>query len=261
LLFFLYVNNRIHCIKKSTLSKCKKLQHLGLCNNCLTNEPQLQQLSSSLEFLTQIPWLLSLDLSFNSLSNLELLMETLKTDNLPNLMILFLHGNVFCLLPHYRDAVIYSLTQLMHLDGKAITETERNSAVATMLAKAASSSGNGNNNSIEIHVAIQKLTGVTIEGTPKEQLSETDKKKSAALKKNVSVLPPSDEPVYEKLVKYSVKFYWYNCNEYQSEWKDEKETIEFDLAHLFTEQVSIALGQFIQSMYIDNNNVAHCIKS
>ena len=118
-------------------------------------------------------------------------MQTLK--QLPNLMILFLHGNSFCLLPHYRDQVVHSLQQLMHLDGKVITEEEKKT-VATRLSNT--------KEMIEINLTIQQLSGITIEGTVQNNETIADAKKNGkaapAMKKNALLLPATDEPMYEK---------------------------------------------------------------
>uniref|UniRef100_A0A8C5UHQ1 Leucine rich repeat containing 43 n=1 Tax=Malurus cyaneus samueli TaxID=2593467 RepID=A0A8C5UHQ1_9PASS len=94
------------------------LQHLGLGYNQLCGPSQEKHLT--VDFW---PNLISLDLSFNSLTDLLELVSQLST--LPKLRILVLQGNPLALLPAYRGFLVDSLPKLSYLDGIQIWPDER----------------------------------------------------------------------------------------------------------------------------------------
>ncbi|NXD97888.1 LRC43 protein, partial [Chaetorhynchus papuensis] len=95
-----------------------ELQHLGLGYNRLCGPSQEKQLT--VDFW---PNLVSLDLSFNSLTDLLGLVSQLST--LQNLHILVLQGNPLALIPTYRGFLVDSLPKLSILDDIHIGPEER----------------------------------------------------------------------------------------------------------------------------------------
>ncbi|XP_032931955.1 leucine-rich repeat-containing protein 43 isoform X2 [Catharus ustulatus] len=95
-----------------------ELQHLGLGYNRLCGPSQEKHLT--VDFW---PNLISLDLSFNSLTDLPGLVSQLST--LPNLHILLLQGNPLALTPTYRGFLVDSLPKLSILDDIHIWPEER----------------------------------------------------------------------------------------------------------------------------------------
>ncbi|NXI76284.1 LRC43 protein, partial [Rhipidura dahli] len=95
-----------------------ELQHLGLGYNQLSGPSQEKHLT--LDFW---PNLVSLDLSFNSLTDLLGLVSQLST--LQNLRILVLQGNPLALIPTYRGFLVDSLPKLSILDDIHIGPEER----------------------------------------------------------------------------------------------------------------------------------------
>ncbi|NWV73802.1 LRC43 protein, partial [Dasyornis broadbenti] len=94
------------------------LQHLGLGHNRLCGPSQEKHLT--VDFW---PNLVSLDLSFNRLTDLLGLVSQLST--LPNLRILLLQGNPLTLIPTYRGFLVDSLPKLSILDDIRIWPEER----------------------------------------------------------------------------------------------------------------------------------------
>ncbi|NWX33536.1 LRC43 protein, partial [Notiomystis cincta] len=95
-----------------------ELQHLGLGYNRLCGPSQEKHLT--VDFW---PNLVSLDLSFNSLTDLPGLVSQLST--LQNLRILVLQGNPLALIPSYRGFLVDSLPKLCILDDIHIWVDER----------------------------------------------------------------------------------------------------------------------------------------
>ncbi|KAF2987580.1 hypothetical protein EK904_013253, partial [Melospiza melodia maxima] len=95
-----------------------ELQHLGLGYNQLCGPSQEKHLT--VDFW---PNLVSLDLSFNSLTDLLGLVSQLST--LQNLRILLLQGNPLSLIPAYRGFLVDSLPKLSILDDIYIWPEER----------------------------------------------------------------------------------------------------------------------------------------
>ncbi|NXM18353.1 LRC43 protein, partial [Ploceus nigricollis] len=95
-----------------------ELQHLGLGYNQLCGPSQEKHLT--VDFW---PNLVSLDLSFNSLTDLLGLVSQLST--LPKLRILVLQGNPLALIPPYRGFLLDSLPKLSILDDIHIWPEER----------------------------------------------------------------------------------------------------------------------------------------
>ncbi|NWT78872.1 LRC43 protein, partial [Lanius ludovicianus] len=95
-----------------------ELQHLGLGYNQLCGPSQEKHLT--VDFW---PNLVSLDLSFNSLTDLLGLVSQLST--LQNLRILVLQGNPLALIPSYRGFLVDSLPKLSILDDIHIWPDER----------------------------------------------------------------------------------------------------------------------------------------
>lgn len=69
------------------------------------------------------PNLVSLDLSFNDLTDLQGLIASLRT--LPHLRVLVLQGNPLALVPYYRGLTIDSLPQLCVLDDITVSPSEK----------------------------------------------------------------------------------------------------------------------------------------
>ncbi|NXD30492.1 LRC43 protein, partial [Spelaeornis formosus] len=95
-----------------------ELQHLGLGHNQLHGPSQEKHFT--MDFW---PNLVSLDLSFNSLTDLLGLLSQLST--LQNLRILLLQGNPLALIPAYRGFLVDSLPELSILDDIYIRPEER----------------------------------------------------------------------------------------------------------------------------------------
>ncbi|NXS04470.1 LRC43 protein, partial [Oxylabes madagascariensis] len=95
-----------------------ELQHLGLGYNRLCGPSQEKHLT--MDFW---PNLVSLDLSFNSLTDLLELVSQLST--LQKLHILVLQGNPLALIPTYRGFLVDSLPKLSILDDIHIQPEER----------------------------------------------------------------------------------------------------------------------------------------
>ncbi|NXM91510.1 LRC43 protein, partial [Oenanthe oenanthe] len=95
-----------------------ELQHLGLGYNRLCGPSQEKHLTADFW-----PNLISLDLSFNSLTDLPGLVSQLST--LQNLHVLLLQGNPLALTPTYRGFLVDSLPKLSILDDIYIWPEER----------------------------------------------------------------------------------------------------------------------------------------
>lgn len=93
-------------------------QHLGLSYNYLTGSSQHKYFTGEI-----FPMLLSLDLSYNNLTDLVELVEKLAL--LPKLKNLTMIGNPLCLIPGYRGFVIDSLRSLYIFDDNHITADEK----------------------------------------------------------------------------------------------------------------------------------------
>ncbi|XP_057161810.1 leucine-rich repeat-containing protein 43 [Ursus arctos] len=94
------------------------LQHLGLGQNKL-----LGPLESLYVTADHWPNLVSLDLSFNDLTDLQGMIAGLST--LPHLRLLVLQGNPLALVPYYRGFTIDSLSQLCVLDDITVSPSEK----------------------------------------------------------------------------------------------------------------------------------------
>ncbi|XP_053442963.1 leucine-rich repeat-containing protein 43 [Nycticebus coucang] len=94
------------------------LQHLGLGHNKLQGPLESLYLSSS-----HWPKLVSLDLSFNDLMDLQGMMASLRT--LRHLRLLVLQGNPLALVPYYRGFTIDSLSRLCVLDDVTVSPNEK----------------------------------------------------------------------------------------------------------------------------------------
>ncbi|XP_018412291.1 PREDICTED: leucine-rich repeat-containing protein 43 [Nanorana parkeri] len=111
-------SNHISSLQDLTLNSPPVLQHLGLAHNKI-------QLSSESTYLTADFWptLVSLDLSFNDLTDLFDLISRLCT--LHKLRILVLQGNPLTFIPAYRGYTIDSLKKLCVLDDISILPDEK----------------------------------------------------------------------------------------------------------------------------------------
>ncbi|XP_020138756.2 leucine-rich repeat-containing protein 43 [Microcebus murinus] len=94
------------------------LQHLGLGHNKLRGPSESQHLTSS-----HWPKLVSLDLSFNELTDLQVMMVNLRS--LRQLRLLVLQGNPLALVPYYRGFTIDSLLRLCVLDDITVSPNEK----------------------------------------------------------------------------------------------------------------------------------------
>ncbi|XP_060468185.2 leucine-rich repeat-containing protein 43 isoform X3 [Panthera onca] len=95
-----------------------RLQHLGLGHNKLLGPLESLYVTSN-----HWPNLVSLDLSFNDLTDLQGMMASLGT--LCRLRLLVLQGNPLALLPYYRGFTIDSLSQLCVLDDITVSPSEK----------------------------------------------------------------------------------------------------------------------------------------
>ncbi|XP_039328009.1 leucine-rich repeat-containing protein 43 isoform X4 [Saimiri boliviensis] len=94
------------------------LQHLGLGHNKLLGP------SESLHITTDHwPNLVSLDLGFNDLTDLQSMLASLRT--LRHLRLLVLQGNPLALVPYYRGLTVDSLAQLCVLDDITVSPNEK----------------------------------------------------------------------------------------------------------------------------------------
>ncbi|PNI57488.1 LRRC43 isoform 2 [Pan troglodytes] len=94
------------------------LQHLGLGHNKL-----LGPLESLYVTANHWPNLVSLDLGFNDLTDLQSMVTSLRT--LRHLRLLVLQGNPLALVPYYRGLTIDSLAQLCVLDDITVSPNEK----------------------------------------------------------------------------------------------------------------------------------------
>uniref|UniRef100_A0A8C6CX56 Leucine rich repeat containing 43 n=1 Tax=Moschus moschiferus TaxID=68415 RepID=A0A8C6CX56_MOSMO len=95
-----------------------RLQHLGLGHNKLLGPLESLYVTSN-----HWPNLVSLDLSFNNLTDLQSLVASLQT--LLHLRLLLLQGNPLALVPHYRGFTIDSLARLCVLDDITVASSEK----------------------------------------------------------------------------------------------------------------------------------------
>ncbi|XP_042766899.1 leucine-rich repeat-containing protein 43 isoform X3 [Panthera leo] len=95
-----------------------RLQHLGLGHNKLLGPLESLYVTSN-----HWPNLVSLDLSFNDLTDLQGMVASLGT--LCRLRLLVLQGNPLALLPYYRGFTIDSLSQLCVLDDITVSPSEK----------------------------------------------------------------------------------------------------------------------------------------
>ncbi|XP_041890948.1 leucine-rich repeat-containing protein 43 isoform X3 [Corvus kubaryi] len=110
--------NAVHDLQDLCARPPPELQHLGLGYNRLCGPSQEKHFT--VDFW---PNLVSLDLSFNSLTDLQGLVSQLST--LQNLRILVLQGNPLALIPSYRGFLVDSLPKLSILDDIHIQPDER----------------------------------------------------------------------------------------------------------------------------------------
>jgi len=114
--FLKVYNNKISQI---TCAKQPSLCFLGAGYNSLTSVGMAQ-------LVQKFRGLLSLDLSYNNLTNLKRFLEEVQV--LDRLKHLCAAGNPLCLLPYYRLVVINKLPQLQLLDEQAVGEVEAGDA-------------------------------------------------------------------------------------------------------------------------------------
>ncbi|XP_036133134.1 leucine-rich repeat-containing protein 43 [Molossus molossus] len=95
-----------------------RLQHLGLGHNKLLGPLQSLYVTSE-----HWPNLVSLDLSFNDLTDLQGMIASLRT--LQCLRLLVLQGNPLALVPYYRGFTIDSLARLCVLDDITVSSSEK----------------------------------------------------------------------------------------------------------------------------------------
>uniref|UniRef100_A0A8C8TSI9 Leucine rich repeat containing 43 n=1 Tax=Peromyscus maniculatus bairdii TaxID=230844 RepID=A0A8C8TSI9_PERMB len=94
------------------------LQHLGLGHNKLLGPLQSLYVTSN-----NWPKLVSLDLGFNDLTDLQSMIGGLRT--LQHLRLLVLQGNPLALVPYYRGFTVDSLTRLCVLDDVTVSPSEK----------------------------------------------------------------------------------------------------------------------------------------
>ncbi|XP_015422748.1 PREDICTED: leucine-rich repeat-containing protein 43 [Myotis davidii] len=94
------------------------LQHLGLGHNKLLGPLQSMYITSQ-----HWPNLVSLDLGFNDLTDLQGMVASLST--LQRLRLLILQGNPLALVPYYRGFTVDSLAQLCVLDDITVSSSEK----------------------------------------------------------------------------------------------------------------------------------------
>lgn len=144
---------------------------MGLANNLLLD----------IQFVHTIPWIISLDISYNHLVSLQQTVEALA--KLPELRILYMIGNVFCLQKEYRKYTCKTIPQLLHLDEQQVELYERESQVAMQPTQ-----------HVTIAIAVEKLI---IRDAPVAE-DEKSKKPNSARKTQKSELTTVQPPVYEK---------------------------------------------------------------
>ncbi|XP_045313600.1 leucine-rich repeat-containing protein 43 isoform X2 [Leopardus geoffroyi] len=110
--------NEIHSMECLCAAPPPRLQHLGLGHNKLLGPLESLYVTSN-----HWPNLVSLDLSFNDLTDLQGMMASLST--LRRLRLLVLQGNPLALLPYYRGFTIDSLSQLCVLDDITVSPSEK----------------------------------------------------------------------------------------------------------------------------------------
>ncbi|XP_071999870.1 leucine-rich repeat-containing protein 43 isoform X2 [Engystomops pustulosus] len=153
--------NHISSLKDLSINPPPLLQHLGLAYN------RIQSSSESI-FLTADIWpnLVSLDLSFNDLTDLFNLVSKIST--LQNLRILMLQGNPLTFITTYRGYTIDCLPKLCVLDGILILPDEKYKFVGLSKKKGAQES------KAKLLVRIGKVQGIANTGAHTEQQNAVD---------------------------------------------------------------------------------------
>ncbi|KAM4709357.1 leucine-rich repeat-containing protein 43 [Discoglossus pictus] len=149
-------SNQISSLKDLSLKPPQMLQHLGLSYNRI-------QCSDESTYLTADYWpnLVSLDLSFNNLTDLFVLVPRVTT--LPLLRILLLQGNPLALVPVYRGYIVDSLPALLVLDDIPILPDEKHQFSGLINKKETL------DNAAQLVVSIGKLQGIPDTTNPIEQ--------------------------------------------------------------------------------------------
>ncbi|XP_064235730.1 leucine-rich repeat-containing protein 43 isoform X1 [Aotus nancymaae] len=96
----------------------RRLQHLGLGHNKLLGPSESLHITAD-----HWPNLVSLDLGFNDLTDLQSMLASLRT--LRHLRLLVLQGNPLALVPYYRGLTVDSLAQLCVLDDVTVSPNEK----------------------------------------------------------------------------------------------------------------------------------------
>lgn len=175
LLSFNAFDNSINRLELSDSIAAKHLLHLGLGYNHVSSvEPWIQDCSS----------LLSLDLSYNCICNLEATLAALSSF-VPRLRILHLQGNPIALLPKYRTQVHRHLPQLKILDDVKFEEEDTSEARGEEMLDVDAS--------IQVHCTVSSMNIVLV---PAEPLIEGEESES---KEDVSVNASEEENNHEEV--------------------------------------------------------------
>ncbi|KAL9654603.1 hypothetical protein ABK040_006665 [Willaertia magna] len=196
--------------KVCNLKNFSNLLHLGLGGNQISN----------LNFLEGCTALMSVDLSFNNLLNMQDVLTSLST--LPSLKMLNLQGNCFTLLECYRGAVFSTIPGLETLDEVAYNEDSKKPYLE--LFKGFEQS----NEVIKLTLNISTFAGINFDEEIKLISEKSDSasvdtgRKSAASKrpllkkpteKKTNKKPASKENiVFIKVITYHIQFEWINEN-------------------------------------------------
>jgi predicted transport protein len=166
---------------------------------------------SDISFVNCTPNLLSLDLSYNDITDLKSTILAIR--QIRTIKVLSLHGNSICLLPQYRTAILANIQTLISLDDKSISIEEKKAA-PTLFA-------GFDRDDLTIKISVHTIFGLPIseEEKEKESLSrmstpakgkataKTPAKKELAKGKNTQPVAPPEPTIKERTV-YSVEYDW-----------------------------------------------------
>ena len=129
-----------------------------------------EQIPSSPSTSPYLPALISLDVGFNDLCDLQSTLQDLGS--LPNLIVAVLQGNPIALLPRYREAVICHLPKLQKLDDVDITAEEWEAL--QLLGADALDPTTPEFNEVSVEIAWLQIDGLTPDPDAQPKVLETE---------------------------------------------------------------------------------------